>query len=182
MKKIDLPFHDKQEQIAASLKGKKTAAIEQLYDAYSAVLYGHVVRIVSSKELAEQVIQDTFLKAWHHGARYDTSKGRLFTWLLKIARNNAIDAIRSADFQNSKKTESLDGLIYSPGGECLNPDTVGLREVVKKMDENYKILIDLIYFNQYSQQEAADEIGIPVGTVKTRMRYAILQLRKFFER
>ena len=66
------------------------------------------------------------------------------------------------------------------GGECLNPDTVGLREVVKKMDENYKILIDLIYFKQYTQQEAADEIGIPVGTVKTRMRYAILELKKAF--
>jgi RNA polymerase sigma factor (sigma-70 family) len=174
------PLIDEQAPLIEGLKRQDPTAIAQLYDAYSASLYGVVLRIVSSKELAEQVIQDTFLKVWHHGASYNASKGRLFTWLLNIARNTAIDVTRTAYFNNRKKTEHIDNLIYSWSEESLNPDTLGLREVVKKMDDKYKVLIDLIYFNQYTQQEAADAIGIPVGTVKTRVRHAISQLRKAF--
>ena len=173
-------FHNNQELMVECLKIQDPAAIAQLYDAYGATLYGIVLRIVVSKEVAEQVIQDTFLKVWHNGARYDASKGRLFTWLLNIARYTAIDATRGAHFQSSKKTEPIDSLIYAPGGESINPDTVGLRDVVKKMDEKYKVLIDLIYFNQYTQQEAAEATGLPIGTVKTRIRYAILELKKAF--
>lgn len=174
------PLLDEQTPFIEGLKRQDPTAIAQLYDAYGASLYGVVLRIVSSKELAEQVIQDTFLKVWHNGASYDVSKGRLFTWLLNIARNTAIDVTRTAYFNNRKKTEHIDNLMYSWSEEGLNPDTLGLREVVKKMDDKYKVLIDLIYFNQYTQQEAADAIGIPVGTVKTRVRHAILQLRKAF--
>jgi RNA polymerase sigma factor (sigma-70 family) len=174
------PFLDKQAPLVEGLKRQDPIAIAQLYDAYSAALYGAVLRIVSSKELAEQVIQDTFLKVWHHGASYDASKGRLFTWLLNIARNTAIDMTRTAYFNNRKKTEHIDNLMHSWSEDALNPDTLGLREVVKKMEDKYKELIDLIYFKQYTQQEAADAMGIPVGTVKTRVRHAILQLRKAF--
>ena len=176
-----VPIQERQEDVAELVKKQDPYIIAQLYDAYGATLYGTVVRIVSCKELAEQVMQDTFLKVWLHGARYDPSKGRLFTWLLNIARNTAIDATRNRYFHNSKKTETLDSLIYTSGGECLNLDTVGLQEVVKNMDEKYKVLIDLIYFNQYTQQEAAEEMGIPLGTVKTRVRNAILELKKAFD-
>jgi RNA polymerase sigma factor (sigma-70 family) len=176
-----VPLHGDQLDVAELVKNKDPYIIAQLYDAYSAALYGCVLRIVRSKELAEQVIQDTFLKVWHHGARYDQSKGRLFTWLLNIARNTAIDATRNKYFHNIKKTEHIDILINAHGGECLNPDTVGLQEVVKRMDEKYKVLIDLIYFNQYTHQEAAEEMGIPIGTVKTRVRSAILELKKAFD-
>ena len=93
-----------QEHITQLLKTQDHSAIAQLYDAYSPALYGCVLRIVSSKEVAEQVIQDTFLKAWRYGPHYDEKKGRLFTWLLNIARNTAIDATRSAHFRKSGKT------------------------------------------------------------------------------
>ena len=174
--------HDLQEHIIQGLKMRDSVAIEQLYDAYSASVYGVVFRILLSKELAEQVMQDTFLKAWLYGANYNESKGRLFTWLFNIARNTAIDVTRSTYFQNSRKTENIDSLLDSPGGHSLNPDTLGLREAIKKLDEKYKVLIDLIYFEQYTQQEASEKIGIPLGTVKTRMRFAILELRKIFGR
>jgi RNA polymerase sigma factor (sigma-70 family) len=67
------------------------------------------------------------------------------------------------------------------GGECLNPDTVGLKEIVKEMDDKHTVIIDLIYFNQYTHQEAAEALGIPLGTVKTRVRTAILELKKAFD-
>ncbi len=175
------PFPDNQKDIAALLKRQDTLVIAQLYDAYGAALYGYVVRILHCSVLAEQVIQDTFLKVWQHGASYDPSKGRLFTWLLNIARNTAIDTTRNSHFHNSKKTDHIDTLVCFSGGHCLNPDTVGLKEVVKKMDDKHKVLIDLIYFNQYTHQEAAEALGLPLGTVKTRVRTAILELKKAFD-
>ncbi len=172
--------HYEQEYVIALLKKQNSVAIEQLYDAYGAVLYGAALRIVLSRELAEQVLQDTFLKVWHFGAQYDESKGRLFTWLLKITRNTAIDATRNSHFYNSKKTDHIDSLNDSSGGDFINSDTLGLRDIVDKMDEKYKIIIDLIYFNQYTHQEAAEEMGIPLGTLKTRVRFAISELKKVF--
>jgi RNA polymerase sigma factor (sigma-70 family) len=173
-------FHENQTQIAEFLKQKNAHALAQLYDAYGATLYGVVLRIVYSKEIAEQVIQDTFVKIWQNSASYDASKGRLYTWMLNIARNTAIDVTRTSHFINGKNTDNIDALTCSINAECLNPDTIGLREIVKTMDEKYTVLIDLIYFNQYTHIEAAEATGLPLGTVKTRVRYALLELRKAF--
>jgi DNA-directed RNA polymerase specialized sigma24 family protein len=171
---------DNQTQITQLLQQKDAFALAQLYDDYGATLYGVVLRIVRSKEIAEQVIQDTFLKVWHKSASYDASKGRLYTWLLNIARNTAIDATRNSHFHNRKNMEGIDVLSDASCGDCLNLETVGLKEIVRTMDEKYTILIDLIYFNQYTHQEAADALALPLGTVKTRVRFALLELRKVF--
>lgn len=155
-----------QDQLIIRLKQQDRAAIGDLYDAYNGALYGVVLRIVQSPELAQQVLQDTFVKAWRNGANYDAAKGRLFTWLLNIARNTAIDATRTAHYQHSRKTDNLDNLVHQPGGNTLNTDVLGVREVVNTLDEKYKSLIDLVYFQGYTQEEAAEETGIPLGTVK----------------
>jgi RNA polymerase sigma factor (sigma-70 family) len=168
------------QQLINRLKQQDRAAIGELYDAYGGALFGVVLRIVQSRELAEQVLQDTFVKAWRNGARYDASKGRLFTWLLNIARNTAIDATRTSYFQHYRKTDSLDHLVHKPGSEALNPDHLGVREVVSRLDEKYKSLIELVYFKGYTQEEVAEETGIPLGTIKTRLRYAINELRGIF--
>jgi RNA polymerase sigma factor (sigma-70 family) len=173
-------FHEDQERIVELLQQKDAFILEQLYDAYGATLYGVVLRIVCSKEIAEQVIQDTFVKVWHNAASYDASKGRLYTWMLNIARNTAIDATRTSHFQNCKNTDDVDKLSCFLNEECLNEDTIGLREIVRKMDEKYMVLIDLIYFNQYTHIEAAEAMNLPLGTVKTRLRYALFELRKVF--
>jgi RNA polymerase sigma-70 factor (ECF subfamily) len=166
--------------ITKRLQQQDQTVIGELYDAYSGALFGTVLRIVQSKELAEQVLQDTFLKAWRNGSHYDESKGRLFTWLLNIARNTAIDATRTAHFQHSQKTAGIDTLVYMPGTDAVNPDHLGIRELVGKLDEKYRTLIDLIYFKGYTQEEAAEETDIPLGTIKTRLRYAISELRTLF--
>lgn len=167
-----------QDQLINRLKQQDRAAVGELYDAYGGALFGVVLRIVQSRELAEQVLQDTFVKAWRNGASYDATKGRLFTWLLNIARNTAIDATRTAHFQHYRKTDSLDSLVHQPGGESVNTDHLGVKEVVGRLDEKYRSLIDLVYFKGYTQEEVAEETGIPLGTVKTRIRYAIGELRK----
>ena len=170
-----------QDPIIFQLQQQDQRAIAALYDQYGAALYGVVLRIVQSRELAEQVLQDTFVKAWHNGASYNPEKGRLFTWLLNIARNTAIDATRSAQFNQSRKTDSLDSLVHTSGGAELNPELIGLKELVSRLDEKYARLIDLVYFQGYTQEEVAEATGIPLGTVKTRLRYAIIELRAVFK-
>lgn len=169
-----------QDQYISRLKQQDQSVIGELYDAYGGALYGVVLRVVQSPELAQQVLQDTFLKVWRNGASYDPAKGRLFTWLVNIARNTAIDATRSAPFRQRQKTDSADALVHSPGGYAPNPDHIGVRELVYRLDEKYRLLIDLMYFQGYTQEEAAEETGIPIGTVKTRLRYAIGELRRLF--
>ncbi len=169
-----------QDQLILRLQQNDRTAVGELYDAYSGALFGVVLRIVQSRELAEQVLQDTFLKAWRNFASYDASKGRLFTWLVNIARNTAIDATRTAHFQHYRKTESLENLVHRPGGDALNPDHLGVRDVVNRLDEKYRTLIELIYFQGYTQEEAAEATGIPLGTIKTRLRYAMGELRQIF--
>ncbi len=168
-----------QEQYVTKLKKQDAAVIGELYDAYGSALYGVVLRIVQSPELAQQVLQDTFLKIWRNAAQYDSSKGRLFTWMVNIARNTAIDATRTAHFRQHRKTDAIETLVHSPGGHSLNPEHIGVREVVNRLDEKYRQLIDLLYFQGYTQEEA-EETGIPLGTVKTRLRYAIGELRRYF--
>jgi len=169
-----------QEHYISRLQRQDQTVVGELYDAYGGALYGVVLRIVQSPELAQQVLQDTFVKVWRNGAAYDASKGRLFTWLVNIARNTAIDATRTAHFQQRQKTDSLDALVHSPGGSALNPEHIGVREVVNRLDEKYRHLIELMYFQGYTQEEAAEETGIPLGTVKTRLRFAIGELRRLF--
>ncbi len=152
-------------------------AIAQLYDAYGAALFGVVLRIVHNKEIAQHVLQDTFVKAWRNGANYDNTKGTLFTWLLNIARNTAIDATRTRHYRNQANTIGIEVLVQTPSDEVINPDTLGLKELVQKMDEKHAVLIEMVYFKGYTQKQVAEETGIPLGTVKTRLRGAIMHLR-----
>jgi RNA polymerase sigma factor (sigma-70 family) len=171
---------DMEEQFIIRLKQQDQSVIGDLYTAYSGALYGVILRIVHQPDLAQQALQDTFLKVWRNGTSYDANKGRLFTWLLNIARNTAIDATRTAHFQHRQKTESLDQLVYQPGGHTTHPEHIGLQEVVGGLDEKYSALINLIYFQGYTQEEAAEKTGVPLGTIKTRLRYAISELRTLF--
>ncbi|MFN0016494.1 MAG: RNA polymerase sigma factor [Saprospiraceae bacterium] len=169
-----------QERYITKLHQQDQAVIGELYDAYGGALYGVVLRIVQQPEIAQQVLQDTFLKVWRNASGYDSTKGRLFTWLVNIARNTAIDATRSAQFRQRQKTDSADALVHIPDNHSLNPDHIGVRELVGRLDEKYRLLIDLMYFQGYTQEEAAEETGIPIGTIKTRLRYAISELRGLF--
>lgn len=165
------------QQLIFRVQQSDQAALGELYDAYGGALYGVIIRIVRSRELAEQALQDTFVKVWRNAVSYDPGKGRLFTWLLNIARNTAIDITRTTGFQQQQKTESLDHLVHQAGGDSINPDHLGLRETVHRLDEKYRSLINLVYFKGYTQEEVAEETGIPLGTVKTRLRYAMSELR-----
>lgn len=168
----------------SALKQGNQSALASLYDKYGAALYGAVLRIVQSEEKAEEIIQEAFLKIWRNAASFDETKGKFFTWALNIARNTAIDYVRSGDFKNNQKTDQFDFLVYSQNhpSEETATDHIGLREIVGQLDEKYRAVIDLAYFQGYTQSEIEEEMNIPIGTVKTRMRLAIRELRKVFNK
>ncbi len=171
-----------EEELIQLLVDRDKRGIEILYDNYSSALYGVIHRIVQKDEIAEDVLQEAFLKIWNNFMQYDSAKGRLFTWMVNLCRNLSIDKVRSKEFVNQNKNQSIDNAVsISDHKNSYDPDLIGVRDIVKKLEPEYKQIIDLLFFEGYSQSEAAEKLNIPLGTVKTRSRAAIQRLRKYFE-
>jgi len=170
-----------EEELVALLKNKDMVAYNVLYDNYSASLYGIITRIVPAEEIAQDILQDVFVKIWKSIDRYDKTKGRLYTWMLNIARNSSIDYARSKQSKLENKIQDIDNSVYEvnmQNSTAINTDVIGVKEEVIKLKDDYRVLIDLIYFKGFTQEETAKQLNIPLGTVKTRVRLAIIELRK----
>lgn len=167
-------------ELVESLQQRNEEAFSYLYDNYSGALYGIVNQIVPDRETANDVLQEVFINIWRRIETYDPSKGRLFTWMLNIARNASIDKIRSRPYQDSLKNQPLPESVNSSWSSAsVKPvvDDIGLKKVISKLKEEYKMLIELSYFQGYTHEEIAKALNIPLGTVKTRIRTALIQLR-----
>jgi RNA polymerase sigma-70 factor (ECF subfamily) len=139
-----------------------------------------IASIVRDRELAEELAQDVFVKVWNHSGSYNPSKGRFFTWILNIARNTAIDKLRSKAYKNQKKNLPADffvGILEQADTEVEFMNTSGLKKLLMGLQKKCIQIIDLLYFRGYTQQQASEELGIPLGTVKTRNRNCIGKLR-----
>lgn len=172
-----------QETLVGLLKEGNDKAFEYLYDHYASTLFGIINRFVSEQEQAENLLQDCFVKIWRYIASYDATKGTLATWLINIARNTAIDFTRSRQFSKDSKNQSLDNFVYSerPGLSTNIPEEcIGLRELVHKLDPSIRQILEWMYFDGYTQQEISEEFSIPLGTVKTRARNGLRELREMF--
>ena len=175
-------LHNADETLIELLRSRNARGGVLLYEKYSSALYGMIMRIVRVRELAEEVLQDTFTKAWRNIDSYDAARGRLYTWLLNIARHAAIDATRSSYFNRPvhQPLDNVSMLVDTQQKVLLNTDTIGVRHFTKNLPPDLKTLIDLLYFEGYTQAQAAEYLGIPIGTVKTRARAAINLLRNYF--
>ena len=172
-----------EDELILAIRRKDKSGAEALYDMYSASLYGVIYRIVQHDEIAEDLLQDTFVKIWNSFSSFDPAKGRLFTWMVNVARNLSIDKLRSKDFRNNSKNQDIENTVNSIDEQrstAINPDILDVKELVQQLKPDQKSILDLVYFRGYTHVEAAEELGIPLGTVKTRMRMAIITLRKFF--
>jgi RNA polymerase sigma-70 factor (ECF subfamily) len=121
-----------------------------------------------------------FIKAWHKADTYSSDKGRFFTWVLNIARNAAIDKTRSKAFKNSKQNLNSDFFVdILETSESLDDstDAIGIKKFVDKLAEKCKAVIELLYFKGYTQVEASETLNMPIGTIKTRNRNCIKELR-----
>jgi RNA polymerase sigma factor (sigma-70 family) len=167
-------------ELVASLLKKDDGAFSYLYEHYSAALYGVIKQIVGDAELSNDVLQETFVNIWKRMELYDETKGRLFTWMLNIARNAAIDKTRSKGFQQSQHQIPLDGEVIQPS---VRPgiDDYGLKRLILKLKDEQRLLIDLSYFQGYTHEQIATALHIPLGTVKTRIRSALTQLRALLQ-
>ena len=160
----------------AALRLKEDQAFGYLYEHYAGALHGVIKQVVGDAELGNDVLQETFVNIWRRIDSYDESKGRLFTWMLNIARNAAIDKTRSKGFQQSQRQIPLDGEVVQPS---VRPgiDDFGLKKLILKLKDEQRLLIDLSYFQGYTHEQIATALHIPLGTVKTRIRSALTQLR-----
>ena len=158
-------------------------AFNYLYENYSGALFTIINQIVPDKEMASDVLQEVFINIWKKINTYDASKGRLFTWMLNIARNAAIDKIRSKGYRDSQRTQQIQETESSGMTMSSNPvvSDVGLKKVLTTLNDESRKLIDLSYFQGFTHDEIAKMLGIPLGTVKTRIRTAIIQLRTMIQ-
>ncbi|MEO7315473.1 MAG: sigma-70 family RNA polymerase sigma factor [Ginsengibacter sp.] len=170
-----------EEELVSLLKESNAEAFSYLYDSYSGALYGAILKVITDQTLAEDILQEVFVKIWNNIQTYDSSKGRLFTWMINIARNHTIDTTRSKGFKKQSKIQSSENSVDESGthNEIRESfDAMGIRKQVNLLKEDHQQLIDLAYFNGLTQKEISEQLSIPIGTVKSRMRAAIIELKK----
>jgi len=156
------------------------SALELLYERYGGLVYSLAMRIVGDPELAREVLQDTFLRSWDGRATYDPQRGRVAWWLMGIARNGAVDLLRSRTHQaRLRERERLS--VDLPAGEKDSAEVFGLRRDVmhalQALPTAQRAAIELAYYSGMTQTEIARLLDEPLGTVKSRLREALDRLR-----
>jgi RNA polymerase sigma-70 factor (ECF subfamily) len=166
-----------------ALKKHEGAAYQYLYTNYKGALFTVILQIIPNRDMAEDVLQEAFVTAWKNIDKYDTAKGRLFTWLYNVTRNCAINTTRSKNYKANQKNDSFDNYVnYLDENKphTININQIGLRKQVHLLREDYKNVLELSYFNGFTHEEISKILNVPTGTIKTRLRNALIELRKQF--
>lgn len=166
--------------IVELLRDRDEKAISLLYEHYADTLYGVALKVVIDPELAQDVLQESFVKIWRKSDSYDSSKAKLFTWLFRITRNTAIDKIRSVSNKSDKEIQMDVSDVYNLGVDAIRPDELDIRQNLEKIEEKYQIVLDALFFQGMTQQEASEELNIPLGTVKSRLKIGLRELKKIY--
>ncbi len=161
------------EELVRRLKDQDEQALAYLYDQYAGSLMGIIIRILGNREAAEDILQRTMLKVWINIESFNSEKSSLYTWMATIARNTAIDKRRLKSFKNNQKTEPIDNVVYKKEGVKISTDAIDVEKLTAKLEPKYKDVIEHIYLMGYTQQETSEKLNIPLGTVKSRVRFAI---------
>ena len=170
-----------EEDIIAGLRARDRKTTEYLYEKYSRALFAVISRIIADQDIAEEVFHDAFIKITKKIDSYEESKGRLYTWMANICRNSAIDKLRSKEFSQSGKTNTIDDFVYgleSQSGTMEQVEAIGVKELMNDLNEDQRFIIEYIYFKGYTHSEVSEEFDIPLGTVKSRIRAALNVLKK----
>ena len=170
-------------ELVHALKEKDNAAFRHLYLYYRGSLFNIINQVVPDTETANDVLQEAFVTVWKNIDKYDPAKGRLFTWLLNLTRNCAINKTRSKNYKNYLKNDDITNYVNSiekSGSFEHSINQIGLRKEVSKLKNDLKLVIELAYFHGCTQEEISKALNIPLGTIKTRLRTGIIELRKQF--
>lgn len=166
--------------IVELLKEGDKRAIPLIYENYSSALFGVILKVTQNEALAEDALQESLIKVWKNAKKYDASKAKLFTWLYRIARNTAIDKLRSYNNKFEKEIQITDSNVYKLPTLGINQDALDLKKHVGTLDNKYQIVLQALFFEGMTQQEASEELDIPLGTVKSRLKIGLRELRKIY--
>jgi len=171
--------------LAERLKRGEPPAMAELYDRYGKLAYSVIYRIVRDVGVAEELVQEAFLRVWNRAQGFDAERGALGPWLLAVARNRAIDYVRSSGGKMARGSLELAHAEQQPSvfvnfeAEVLSQDRARrVRGALDRLNENQRHVIELAYFEGLSQSEMAERMGQPLGTVKTWVRTALKNLRQ----
>lgn len=165
-------------ELIALLKDRTETGFSYLYEHYSGALYQAISVLISDKELAADVLQEVFVNIFKRIDSYDPTRSRLYTWMLNVARNAAIDMLRSKGFRQTQQNREVNDAVYEQTGTTqMAIDQIGLRKMVGQLKTEVRQVVELAYFGGYTQEEISDLLQVPLGTVKTRVRSGLKQLR-----
>ncbi len=172
-----------EQELVFSLKQKDEAAFSYLYDNYAAALNGVIYAMVNDFTISEDILQEAFLKIWNNIDAYDQTKGKLYTWMRRITHNLTLDTLKSNQHKYQSKVVSEESIITNVSvnnNVFTKLDSQDFKKKLQTLDKKQRLIIDMSYFQGYTQEEIAQELEMPVGTVKTKIRSAIIELRKIF--
>lgn len=182
------PSSSEEQNLMQKIANQDETALAHLYDQYSPLLFGLVLRIVKDRQEAEDLLQDIFLQVWEKAASFDHSRGHLCGWLTTLARNRSIDRVRQKQSTQRRQHKLEEGtLLEEPiQQESLNPlqlvvsleQSSLIREALKLLPREQSDVVLLAYFGGYSQSEIAEILDVPLGTVKTRTRQGMQKLQQ----
>jgi RNA polymerase sigma-70 factor (ECF subfamily) len=175
-------------ELARRLQRREPQAMADLYDRFGRLAYSLIYAIVRDTGVAEDLVQESFLRVWNRAQGFDPERGALGPWLLAIARNRAIDHIRSAGARMDRNLQELDFFERAEHGKALNfvdmeRDVLNadsarrIKAAMAKLNQNQQKVIELAYYEGLSQTEMAQRLGQPLGTVKTWVRTALKHLK-----
>ncbi|APX99455.1 RNA polymerase sigma-70 factor (ECF subfamily) [Lacinutrix venerupis] len=169
-----------EQDIIILLKNGDKKAISLLYENYSGALLGVVKKVISDDDIAHDVLQESFIKVWKKGKTYDPDKAKLFTWLYRIFYNSAIDKVRSLNNKIKKEVQIEDSNVYKLTTKSLNQDTLDIQKHLSSLDLKYQVVLNALFFEGMTQQEASEELDIPLGTIKSRLKIGLRELKKIY--
>ena len=170
-----------EKQIVTLLQNSDKKAISLLYKYYADALLGVIKKVITDDDTAQDVLQETFVKIWRYAKKYDPSKAKLFTWLYRIAYNTAIDKVRSLKNKKNNEVQMETSSVYKVTSNELNQDVLDIKKHLSSLDEKYQIVINALFFEGMTQQEASDELDIPLGTIKSRLKIGLRELKKIYD-
>jgi RNA polymerase sigma-70 factor (ECF subfamily) len=158
-------------------------ALEQIYDQYERLIFSLAIKIVRDPQLAEEIVQDVFVKIWTQADRYDSSRGRFSSWLINMTRNLSIDRVRAAKAKGTvplvRSDDSERELMDQSAPELADSTVTALhvRDALASLSSDHREALELAYWQGLTHVEISRRVRVPLGTVKSRLHHALLKLR-----
>jgi RNA polymerase sigma-70 factor (ECF subfamily) len=181
---------DDEVKLMKRIQARDSNALDELYDLYNRLLFGMVISIVKKREEAEDLLQEIFIKIWNKADSFDAKQGNAYSWIVTLARNTAIDRIRSKGYKTQQKQSvsiheplfSLEGDTYDPMETTIFSDRAELvKQALEQIPAKQSEVIKIAYYRGMTQPEIARSLDMPLGTVKTRTRQGMIKLKRILE-